>query len=159
MQTSCNGIHMLYSIQTHEHIDTSNMKIHINHIIHYHHAMHAFCTLSSYHSFKGTLTQMVLLLDVEGTSTQQVLHVMLMGLSLKRSYLWCWWDSHSNGLTLVRLMGLHPNGLVAWCRWDSHLNGLTHGANETLTQTVSVQCFMFSFFVSHHALWVHKTYF
>jgi hypothetical protein len=53
MQTSRNGIHMLCSIQTHKHIDTSSMKSKIKHNISHHYinyAMHAFLYINLSHS-------------------------------------------------------------------------------------------------------------
>jgi len=86
MQASHNSIHMLCPIQNHMHTDTPSIKIHnktFQTSSSYYACFHMF---SSYHSADGTLTQTVLLPDVEGTSTKPVLHMMLMGLSPKRSY-------------------------------------------------------------------------
>jgi hypothetical protein len=85
MQTSLSNIHMFCLIQTYKHSHTSGIKIHINHIIHYHRGMHVFHTFSSYLSADGTSTQTILLLDADGTSTQWVLDMMPKGLQPKRS--------------------------------------------------------------------------
>jgi hypothetical protein len=57
MQSSCNGIHMLCSIQTNMHTDTSSHENIINHVTHHHDAMHAFHSFSSHLSVEGYAAQ------------------------------------------------------------------------------------------------------